>query len=175
LAYGLRGEDKIEVRTKQKAARNLAQALAKCHLGAGRYAPATGLGPAAGGKNGRKWPLAEGRRWRRMLFCAGVGCLLAPALGWTGDPKRGEPIYQRYCSGCHGADGRGGGKNFMPHVGALNKKGHTELLDDGYVASIISEGGPAYGKSGYMPSFKGTLSPDDIADVIAFVRSFPQY
>src|SRR5262245_54012658 len=93
----------------------------------------------------------------------------------AGDAQRGEPTYQRYCSGCHGVDGRGGGKNFMPHVGALNKKGHTELLDDGYVASIITEGGPAYGKSSYMPSFKGTLSPDDIADVIAYVRSFPQY
>ena len=40
-----------------------------------------------------------------------------------------------------------------------------------YVASIITQGGPAFGKSGYMPSFKGTLSPDDIADVIAYVRS----
>jgi mono/diheme cytochrome c family protein len=84
-------------------------------------------------------------------------------------------MYQRYCSGCHGADGRGGGKVFMPHVGPLNKKGHTELLDDGYVTSIITEGGPAFGKSGYMPSFKGTLSPDDIADVIAYVRSLSRY
>jgi mono/diheme cytochrome c family protein len=108
----------------------------------------------------------------RMLLPAAVGCFLIPSLATAaGDPKRGEPMYQRYCSGCHGVDGRGGGKNFMPHVGPLNKKGHTELLDDGYVASIITEGGPAFGKSGYMPSFKGTLSPDDIADVIAYVRS----
>ena len=122
----------------------------------------------------RRYSLAD-FRWRLVCLCAGIGCLLATTWGWAGDPKRGEPMYQRYCSGCHGADGRGGGKNFMPHVGALNRKGHTELLDDIYVASIISEGGPAYGKSGYMPSFKGTLSPDDIADVIAFVRTFPQY
>jgi mono/diheme cytochrome c family protein len=108
----------------------------------------------------------------RMLLPAAVGCFLIPSLATAaGDPKRGEPMYQRYCSGCHGVDGRGGGKNFMPHVGPLNKKGHTELLDDGYVASIITEGGPAFGKSGYMPSFKGTLSSDDIADVIAYVRS----
>jgi mono/diheme cytochrome c family protein len=108
----------------------------------------------------------------RMVLPAAVGCFLIPSLAAAaGDPKRGEPMYQRYCSGCHGVDGRGGGKNFMPHVGPLNRKGHTELLDDGYVASIITEGGPAFGKSGYMPSFKGTLSPDDIADVIAYVRS----
>jgi mono/diheme cytochrome c family protein len=112
-------------------------------------------------------------RWRIWL-CTAVGLMTVTAAS-AGDPKRGEPMYQRYCSGCHGSDGRGGGKNFMPHVGALTKKGHTELLEDSYVASIITEGGPAYGKSGYMPSFKGTLSPDDIADVIAYVRTFPLY
>lgn len=114
------------------------------------------------------------QRWRRRLCHATILLLLATAAASAADAKRGEPIYQRYCSGCHGADGRGGAKNFMPHVGALNKKGHTELLDDGYISSIITEGGPAYGKSGYMPSFKGTLSADDIADVIAYVRSFPR-
>jgi mono/diheme cytochrome c family protein len=147
-------------------------------------ATAKSLAPARRSKSGsgtwagiprRTRQFGDGRPWRSVLLHAGVGVLLVPALTWAGDPKRGEPMYQRYCSGCHGADGRGGGKNFMPHVGALNKKGHTELLDDGYVASIITEGGPAYGKSGYMPSFKGTLSPDDIADVIAYVRTFPKY
>ena len=127
------------------------------------------------GRGRRTRHFGEGGRWRRVLLHAGVGILLAPALAWAGDPKRGEPMYQRYCSGCHGVDGRGGGKNFMPHVGPLNRKGHTELLDDDYVASIITEGGPAYGKSGYMPSFKGTLSPDDIADVIAYVRTLSRY
>ena len=112
---------------------------------------------------------------RRVIEHAAICLLLASASASAADPKRGEPLFQRYCSGCHGADGRGGGKNFMPHVGALNRKGHTELLDDGYMTSIITEGGPAYGKSSYMPSFKGTLSPDDIADVIAYVRSFPNY
>ena len=128
-----------------------------------------GLGPWASTRR-RTRPFDEGRRWRTPVLVA-VGLLLHPGLAWAGDPKSGEPMYQRYCSGCHGVDGRGGGKNFMPHVGPLNRKGHTELLDDGYVASIITEGGPAYGKSGYMPSFRGTLSPDDIADVIAYVRT----
>ena len=112
--------------------------------------------------------------WRTLPHAA-VCLLMACPPASAGDPKRGEPMYQRYCSGCHGTDGRGGGKNFMPHVGALNKKGHTELLDDGYVTSIITEGGPAFGKSGYMPSFKGTLSPDDIADVIGWVATRPRH
>jgi mono/diheme cytochrome c family protein len=117
-------------------------------------------------------PRERQRCWGRIVLAAAIGCLLVPTMAAAaGDAKRGEPMFQRYCSGCHGTDGRGGGKVFMPHVGPLNKKGHTELLDDEYVASIITQGGPAFGKSGYMPSFKGTLSPDDIADVIAYVRS----
>ena len=50
----------------------------------------------------------------------------------AGDPGRGEPLYQRYCAGCHGVDGQGGAKNFMPHVGALTKKGYVDLLEDEY-------------------------------------------
>jgi mono/diheme cytochrome c family protein len=101
--------------------------------------------------------------------------ILAAMPAFAADPKRGEPMFQRYCSGCHGVDGRGGGKNFMPHVGALTRKGHTELLDDDYLALIITNGGEAFGKSAYMPAFKTALSPGDIADVIAYVRTFPLY
>jgi hypothetical protein len=54
-------------------------------------------------------------------------------------PSAGEPMYQSYC-----ANGRGGGKNFMPHVGAPTKKGHTDLLDDDYLGAIITERGPAF-------------------------------
>jgi mono/diheme cytochrome c family protein len=97
----------------------------------------------------------------------------APAV--AGDAQRGEPMYQRYCTGCHGTDGRGGGKNFMPHVGALTRKGYTDLLEDSYLVAIVAEGGVAFGKSAYMPSFKTTLSSGDIADVIAYVRTFPLY
>jgi len=38
---------------------------------------------------------------------------------------------------------------------------------------VIAEGGEAMGKSGFMPSWKATLSKDDIADVIAYIRTLP--
>jgi mono/diheme cytochrome c family protein len=91
----------------------------------------------------------------------------------AGDAQRGKPMYERYCTGCHGVDGRGGGKNFMPHVGALTRKGYTDLLEDSDLQSIVAEDGEAFGKSAYMPPFKTTSQ--DIADVIAYVRTFPLY
>jgi mono/diheme cytochrome c family protein len=107
-----------------------------------------------------------------LATCVAVTGLAGATPGWAaGDAKRGEPMYQRYCSGCHGADGHGGAKNFMPHVGALTRKGYIELLEDDYLAMVIAEGGEAVGKSAYMPSWKTTLSQQDIADIIAYVRT----
>jgi hypothetical protein len=40
---------------------------------------------------------------------------------------------------------------------------------------VITEGGAAVGKSGFMPSWKSTLSDQDINDVIAFIRTLPTY
>ena len=122
----------------------------------------------------------DNRCRKRCLWCVTLSTqawlmVAATAPAMAGDARRGEPMYQRYCAGCHGADGRGGGKNFMPHVGALTRKGYTDLLEDSYLEAIIAEGGEAFGKSAYMPAWKTTLSSQDIADVIAYVRTFPLY
>ncbi len=119
------------------------------------------------------WNCTE--RLRRSVMLGVLAWLLGAAPALCGDPQRGEPKYQRYCAGCHGADGRGGGKNFMPHVGALTRKGYTEKLEDTYLAAIIAEGGEPFGKSAYMPAWKSTLSSEDIADEIAFIRTLPLY
>jgi mono/diheme cytochrome c family protein len=114
--------------------------------------------------------------------CAGTLIRVARIMTWlvfsatpllAGNAPHGEALYHRYCSGCHGADGRGGGKGFMPHVGALTRKGYIDLIDDISLALVIAEGGEAIGKSGFMPSWKATLSKDDIADVIAYIRTLP--
>src|SRR5713226_3427575 len=125
---------------------------------------------------------ARNRRTRRSALCVHARHVLAVALitmmastigaFGAGDRAHGEELYLRYCQGCHGPDGRGGGKAFMPHVGPLAKKGYVDLLEDESLALVIKEGGAAVGKSGYMPSWKETLPNDAIADVIAYIRTF---
>jgi mono/diheme cytochrome c family protein len=100
---------------------------------------------------------------------------LSAMPSWAGEARRGEPIYQRYCSGCHGVDGQGGAKNFMPHVGTLTRKGYIDLLEDEFLARVIADGGEAWGKSAFMPAWKMTLSKQDIDDVIGYIRTFPLY
>ena len=92
-----------------------------------------------------------------------------------GDAARGAPLYKRYCSGCHGADGRGGAHTFMPHIDSLTRKDYIEFIPDGYLFTVITEGGEAVGKSGYMPAWGGTLSEQDIKNIIAHIRSLPTY
>lgn len=115
------------------------------------------------------------RLGRFCRLAAAIPILLAtltPIAFAAGDAQHGETIFKRYCQGCHGADGKGGGKGFMPHVGPLARKGYIEKLPDDYLAAVIAEGGAAAGKSGFMPSWKTTLTEQDIADVIAYIRTF---
>jgi mono/diheme cytochrome c family protein len=92
-----------------------------------------------------------------------------------GDAAHGAELYKRYCAGCHGPDGRGGAHTFMPHIQNLTKKDYIEFIPDGFLFTVIAEGGVAVGKSGYMPAWEGTLSEQDIKDVIAFIRTLPTY
>ena len=120
--------------------------------------------------------------WRNCtqaaLFCCLVvvtsslsPVMLRAAAAAGGDARRGQAIFLQDCQGCHGPDGRGGGKGFMPHVGPLARKGYIETLPDDYLADVIAEGGAAAGKSAFMPSWKNTLTPQDITDVVAFIRT----
>jgi mono/diheme cytochrome c family protein len=124
---------------------------------------------------------------RSIILALALLCLAAPSFAQDdgdlseverftdGDAANGAKLYKRYCAGCHGADGRGGAHTFMPHIQNLTKKDYIEFLPDGYLFTVIAEGGAAVGKSGYMPAWQGTLSEQDIKDVIAFIRSLPTY
>jgi mono/diheme cytochrome c family protein len=92
-----------------------------------------------------------------------------------GDAAHGSTLFTRLCAGCHGKDGRGGAHTFMPHVDTLTKKGYIDQMPDEYLAFVIGEGGEAAGKSAYMPAWKSKLSEQDIADLIAHIRSLPNY
>jgi len=106
---------------------------------------------------------------------AAVLCVSLAALP-EGDPARGNQLFQQYCQGCHGPDGRGGRKDgFMPRPQNLTKKGYIDQLPDEYLFTVITKGGEGVNKSGYMPSFGTTFSEDDIGNLIAFIRSLARY
>jgi mono/diheme cytochrome c family protein len=99
--------------------------------------------------------------------------LEAPA----GAPAEGRRVYVHYCSACHGPYGRGDGT----YAEALRQQHNIrprDLTDSSYVGrktdqelfAIISLGGGHMGKSPYMPAWTVSLKPEQIKDLVSYVR-----
>lgn len=108
---------------------------------------------------------------------AAVG-VLAGGLAWLLDtPKppagadRGERLYYAFCASCHGVDGRGSWRAalFLVRPGDLTDAKRTSALPDQYLFDIIEHGGSPIGRPG-MPAFGSTLSDEDIALLVQYVR-----
>jgi mono/diheme cytochrome c family protein len=92
-----------------------------------------------------------------------------------GDPiASGRVLFMSACVPCHGEGGKGDGvaaKDLNPKPRNLTDAAYMAPLDDRYLYELISRGGIAVGKSAQMPEF--ALSPQDIQNLIAFVRTLP--
>jgi len=75
---------------------------------------------------------------------------------------RGGPIFTVYCAPCHGNSGAGGPFTTVP------LKDVAANMNDEAISSLIAEGLPGT----IMPPFEKTLTKEEIADVIRFVRSW---
>jgi len=91
-----------------------------------------------------------------------------------GDAAKGKAIYDTYCVTCHGPTGKGDG----PAAASLPKKpaDHSDgnfmnRLANEELYKAVKEGGQAIGKSNAMPPWGGTLSDDQVKDVLGYVRS----
>jgi mono/diheme cytochrome c family protein len=120
-----------------------------------------------------------------LLLPLGLAAALGLAASWprataappSRDAEAGRVVYQRACATCHGQAGRGDGPSA---VGFATKP--TDLTDGRimnplpheFLVNIIVNGGPAEGLSPGMPPFGGHLSGEQVAQVIAYVRSIAQ-
>ena len=68
---------------------------------------------------------------------------------------------------CHGPDGGGSAVGKTLNVPDLRSPA-VQKLSDAELAQIISDG------KGGMPSFKGSLSEDQIHGLVTYIRSFAQ-
>ena len=92
-----------------------------------------------------------------------------------GDAVLGATVYTQNCAACHGATGGGDGplsESLDPKPARHTDGNFMNALDDAYLARVIRDGGASVGKSPLMAPGGGALSDADIANVIAFIRSF---
>ncbi len=93
------------------------------------------------------------------------------------DLSNGEQIYESACIACHGPEGKGvpqetrGFKTPSTFPDFTRCDQTTSELNNDYRA-VITNGGPYRGFSQIMPSFKDALTPQQINEVIRYIRSF---
>jgi mono/diheme cytochrome c family protein len=87
--------------------------------------------------------------------------------------RHGAAVFQQNCAACHGPGGSGNGpasRDLVPPPANLAWLVHTPISrSDPYMLWTISEGGQSFGSD--MPSFKRTLSRNDIWSVISYIRA----
>lgn len=96
--------------------------------------------------------------------------LLLSQTGWSADAKSGGAKFQTLCATCHGPSGKGDG----PAALSLNPKPRDltkTTKSDADLKKIIAKGGAAAGLSPTMPAWGASLSPAEIDNVIAYIRS----
>ena len=113
-----------------------------------------------------------------LLFAFGCGNTAAPA----NPPQTSSPTakatatpdqfafaranYAKHCSACHGDEGKGGTvkvDNVKLKVPSL-REGHALGHTDEKLAKQITDGGDG------MPKFKDKLKPEEIQDLVRFIR-----
>jgi mono/diheme cytochrome c family protein len=98
--------------------------------------------------------------------------LLVGSLAFAANAAKGKAIYDKSCATCHGAQGKGNGPasaimdpkpaDFTSET--IKKKSDEQLL------KAIESGVPGTP----MAPWKGSLTAQQIQDVLAYVRSFGQ-
>jgi mono/diheme cytochrome c family protein len=87
--------------------------------------------------------------------------------------RRGQAVFDRHCSSCHGWAGQGGGPEafaLVPAPADLEWLARTpKNRSEPYIFWSIAEGGASFESD--MPAYKGTLAKNDIWAVTAYIRS----
>ena len=90
-----------------------------------------------------------------------------------GDAAKGKETFQTTCAACHGPEGKGDGvaaAALDPKPRNLTDAAFMSTQSDDRVYKVISEGGASVGLSPMMAAWGGTLSKQDIWNVIAYIR-----
>lgn len=84
----------------------------------------------------------------------------------AGRIRRGGSIYAAQCTACHGTKGEGG-------VGpALNNRTLLKTAPDSVFFAVIRSGVPNTQMPAWSVDYGGTLTDEDVRDVVAFLRSW---
>jgi cytochrome c553 len=103
---------------------------------------------------------------KRFFILVGVVSLLfLNVMAAHADDPTGTKLYATYCGACHGSAGKGG---FAPAIGSSD---YLTAKDDATLIQITGEGKAGSGMPAWAKSKGGTLTDDQIKDIVAYLRS----
>lgn len=82
--------------------------------------------------------------------------------------------YATYCATCHGSAGKGDGPAaaaLQPAPADFSTAAFQDGRTDQQLNDAIAKGGPAVGKSPMMVAWGGTLSAQQVTDLVAYIRT----
>jgi mono/diheme cytochrome c family protein len=90
--------------------------------------------------------------------------------------EEGGRLYQRYCSLCHGSEGRGDGAFFASNLTPFPTDFTTPewAPSDEEIAAAIAEGSAARGQSDLCPAWGKTFSSVEIRYLVIYIRELKQ-
>lgn len=111
-----------------------------------------------------------------MFTLVAFNFLLAAPPAYAQDAAAGKANYDIYCTTCHGATGKGDGVAGAALTPKPADFSAAEFWDDTrndeHLTKVIKEGGMAVGKSPLMAPWGGVLSDEQIAEVVAYIKTF---
>jgi mono/diheme cytochrome c family protein len=103
-----------------------------------------------------------------------LGAFIGGSSAWSQNQAEGRKLYTAYCTSCHGDKGKGDGvaAGSLP----VRPKDHTDgatmnQLTDQFLGDVITKGGGAMGKSGFMPAWGSSLNEKQVRDIVAYIRT----
>jgi mono/diheme cytochrome c family protein len=110
----------------------------------------------------------------KILSLLVLFAVMQPRFSTAEDQSEGKRLYQSYCTGCHGASGKGDGPagKTLPVKPADHTNGKKmSQYSDEHLITVISKGGASVGKSSQMPAWGAVLKETQIHEVVAYIRT----
>lgn len=96
-------------------------------------------------------------------------------LSLTYEQRQGKHLYTKYCSICHGAEGKGDGFNAFsldPKPRNFTDEHYMKALSDARLIETVTQGGRGVNRSSFMPSWGGRLTKQEIKYLVEYIRTF---
>ena len=114
--------------------------------------------------------------WGQVLTAEQMDALVSYTLAAASgsSTEAGQQLFDQNCTACHGEFGEGGPNPTLADdiIAPISTAEYLATRDDVTLQAIIAQGQPNFGMSPFGNAFGGPLSDEEIAAIVAYIRSW---